>query len=98
MKRTVRTGATLLLILLAALPATAQEPGRDPAEPASSADPDIAAADGAGRATADDGPETESPVDDAPGDSASGPGRSPFDYRPSEQISEDLSVSFPVDI
>lgn len=23
---------------------------------------------------------------------------SPFDYRPSEQISEDLSVSFPVDI
>ncbi len=27
-----------------------------------------------------------------------GSGRAPSDYRPSEQISEDLSVSFPVDI
>lgn len=98
MKRTVRTWATLLLTLLVALPATAQEPGRDPAEPASSTDPETAAGDGAGRATADNGPETESPVDDTQGDSASGPGGSPFDYRPSEQISEDLSVSFPVDI
>ena len=37
----------------------------------------------------------------APGDSAApAPGgeESPFDYEASEQISEDLSVSFPVDI
>ena len=32
-----------------------------------------------------------------PGDEAAGD-TSPFDYRASEQISEDLSVSFPVDI
>ncbi len=36
----------------------------------------------------------------ATGDSGAGPRRdeSPFDYEASEQISEDLSVSFPVDI
>ena len=32
------------------------------------------------------------------GAAASGPQRAPSDYRPSEQISEDLPVSFPVDI
>jgi hypothetical protein len=32
------------------------------------------------------------------GEAASGPQRAPSDYRPSEQISEDLPVSFPVDI
>lgn len=32
------------------------------------------------------------------GDQATSPQRAPSDYRPSEQISEDLSVSFPVDI
>jgi hypothetical protein len=31
-------------------------------------------------------------------DQAGGRQRAPSDYRPSEQISEDLSVSFPVDI
>ena len=33
-----------------------------------------------------------------PEDAATGNETSPFDYRASEQISEDLSVSFPVDI
>ena len=32
------------------------------------------------------------------GAAASDPQRAPSDYRPSEQISEDLPVSFPVDI
>ena len=45
---------------------------------------------GAGEATA--APE---PAEDQ---AASGDETSPFDYRASEQISEDLSVSFPVDI
>lgn len=40
-------------------------------------------------------PQTSRP-EDAP--DAGEPADSPFDYRASEQISEDLSVSFPVDI
>jgi len=35
------------------------------------------------------------PVESPP---AAAPNESPFDYRPSEEISEDLPVSFPVDI
>lgn len=46
----------------------------------------------AGEATAT--PEPEPAVDQAASDDKT----SPFDYRASEQISEDLSVSFPVDI
>ncbi len=43
------------------------------------------------------GPDTD--TDDAAADTApSQTDRSPGDYRASEQISEDLSVSFPVDI
>ncbi len=43
------------------------------------------------------GPNTD--IGDAAADTApSQTGRSPGDYRASEQISEDLSVSFPVDI
>lgn len=98
MKRTVPTRATLLLLLLVALPATAQESGRDPGEPPSTAAEGGTDSDGAGTATSENGPETASPADKGPGDIAAEPGRSPFDYRPSEQISEDLSVSFPVDI
>ncbi len=45
---------------------------------------------------------TEQPAAEADpaggGEAASGPQRAPSDYRPSEQISEDLPVSFPVDI
>ena len=36
--------------------------------------------------------------DRSPAGDADEPGDSPFDYEASEQISEDLSVSFPVDI
>ena len=36
--------------------------------------------------------------EDSPPDTIVSPQRSPYDYRPSEDISEDLSVSFPVDI
>ena len=93
MKRKVPTRATLLLLLLVALPAMAQESGRDPAEPPSSAAEGSTDVDGAGSEAVQNGKATESPVDTAPA-----PGKSPFDYRPSEQISEDLSVSFPVDI
>lgn len=38
------------------------------------------------------------PVSDNGEDSGENAERSPHDYRPSEDISEDLSVSFPVDI
>lgn len=93
MKRKVPTGATLLLLLLVALPAMAQESGRDPEKPPASAAPGTAGTDGAGGEAARNEQGTGSPVDNAPE-----PGKSPFDYRPSEQISEDLSVSFPVDI
>lgn len=39
--------------------------------------------------------ETETPTEDSGGEARD---ESPFDYQSSEQISEDLSVSFPVDI
>ena len=98
MKRTARPGAALLLLLLVALPARAQEPDSDPGKPPSSATAETNETDGAGRATAQNDPEADSPADPAPGNRTPEPGESPLDYRPSEQISEDRSVSFPVDI
>ena len=95
MRHPVRTGAALLLVLLAALPALAQEPAGGAGAAPSSAVPENAGTDGVS-ATAETGQETTPPADPGQGDRA--PGQSPFDYRPSEQISEDLSVSFPVDI
>ena len=44
-------------------------------------------------------PGADADIDDAAGDTTpTQTGRSPTDYRSSEKISEDLSVSFPVDI
>lgn len=43
-------------------------------------------------------PEGETPAAKSPAGKADNSGDSPFDYRSSEEISEDLSVSFPVDI
>jgi hypothetical protein len=72
----------LLLALLALTGANAQ-----PVTPVEEPAPDTGAAvDSAADKAVPGEPE-------APGDE-----RSPFDYEPSEQISEDLSVSFPVDI
>ena len=94
MKPTLRSAAALLSLLLVAPLAPAQVPAGDRGEPPSAA-PET---EGAGPATDHKGPEAESPAVAAPGRDASEPQRSPLDYRPSEQISEDLSVSFPVDI
>jgi hypothetical protein len=97
MMHPVRTRAALLLVLLVALPAMAQEPAAEAGDTPSSAVPEAAGTDGAS-ATIQNGQETGSPADASQGDRAPAPGQSPSDYRPSEQISEDLSVSFPVDI
>lgn len=40
----------------------------------------------------------QGPADDGANDAQAGAADSPFIYEPSEDISEDLSVSFPVDI
>jgi hypothetical protein len=97
MKHPVRPGAALLLVLLLGLPALAQEPAGDAGDTPSSAVPENAGTDGVS-ATVQNGQEAASPADTGQGDRVPAPGQSPSDYRPSEQISEDLSVSFPVDI
>ena len=71
-----------LALLLGAAVASAQPAGAEPAPADTTEQP-------AGSAETD--PATT-------GDQASDRQRAPSDYRPSEQISEDLSVSFPVDI
>ncbi len=71
-----------LALVLGAV-AVAAQPGGD--EAAATATAEQPGDDGASTATGG-------------GEQPAGGGRAPSDYRPSEQISEDLSVSFPVDI
>jgi len=76
---------TLLLALLLGAPAAvAQPPAEADADPEASAAAETTGAEAGGGTTADASPESDS--------------GSPFDYQSSEEISEDLSVSFPVDI
>ena len=74
--------ALSLMLLLAAMPGLGQEPAQDEQEETAPAS----------ETAVQETPETEAAEPAASSDS------SPFDYRASEQISEDLSVSFPVDI
>ena len=76
---------TLPALLLTAAGVAAQSPEK-PEPP-----PDKAPIAGAA-------PRAEVPQEPVQGPEAAAPGESPFDYEASEQISEDLSVSFPVDI
>lgn len=74
----------LLLALAASTPLAAQQAAKEPAEPQA-------------QGTLESG----GPAAASPGESKPAPEKtddSPFDYRSSEEISEDLSVSFPVDI
>ncbi|MEZ5502538.1 MAG: hypothetical protein R3E50_07675 [Halioglobus sp.] len=92
-----RIAALLLTLALGAAPALAQ-----PAAPAEkSAAPDKAAAaptaQKAQTTPAQPQPTTREPAPQQAAPPTAG-GKSPFDYRSSEQISEDVSVSFPVDI
>lgn len=80
-----RHRALAWLLLLAVPGALAQEP---PADASTESEP-VAAETPAANAA---GKEATPPA------AAAGGETSPFDYRASEQISEDLSVSFPVDI
>ena len=74
-----------LTLLLAAAPLPAQEAPSGNGESAAEAE-----------ARATDDSSSEAP--DAPATAVPENNDSPFDYESSEQISEDLSVSFPVDI
>lgn len=74
-----------LLLAMAATWTLAQEQSGTAAEPPPEQTPA-----GSGEATPEPTPD--------PDQAATGDEPSPFDYRASEQISEDLSVSFPVDI
>lgn len=75
----------LLLLTMAATWSLAQE------EPAAEKTPPEQSPPGSGEAAATEPSPAQDPA-------AAGDESSPFDYRASEQISEDLSVSFPVDI
>jgi len=81
--------------LLLPLVLGATGPLAQPAPPPT-ADPAPAAAPGAPAGTT--GPEQAPPSSGQGGTPAKAGADSPFDYRPSEEISEDLPVSFPVDI
>ena len=81
-----RTAATALLALLLLAGAQTSWSQAEPNEPN---EPTQAAGD----------PTPEQPANDAPApDENVRPDQSPFDYQSSEKISEDRSVSFPVDI
>ena len=82
--RTVPVSALLLCLALSALglKSQAQTDPEATAEPAAPEQPDKTEQN-----TASEAPEADQPSDS-----------SPFDYKSSEEISEDLSVSFPVDI
>lgn len=81
-----------LLLSLGSVPLSAQTESteRDDAKPSSTA-PDKGAGNASGSEAPAAGAEKKS-------DNASTGKSSPFDYRASEQISEDVPVSFPVDI
>lgn len=74
-------------LLLVAVAALAQEPAPDET---------TAAGTDAGEVPVTDAGEPKEATERA--EPASAPRQAPEDYRPSEEISEDLSVSFPVDI
>ncbi|MHA7817953.1 MAG: hypothetical protein ACX93N_15865 [Pseudohaliea sp.] len=80
----------LLLLLLGAPLAGAQAPEEADATPAAPPAAEDGASATGGEGDAEGGPRADPPpvADDS----------SPFDYQASEEISEDLSVSFPVDI
>jgi len=99
MHRTPRlTRALSLLLLLSggtALSAAAQQADDPPPPEKASAEqtqqaPDVQPTPATGMETDSTGLERPSDEEDING--------SPFDYEPSEEISEDLAVSFPVDI
>jgi len=85
----VKAPAWIVLALLLTSPgALAQEDAYATDEPAATVDEENAA-------TGEPGVTQEEPAPDIEPDAEA---TDPFDYRASEQISEDLSVSFPVDI
>ncbi len=80
----IRVAVTVLLFAVGSGPAWTQQ--EEPREDSGEAAPDTAT--------------TPEPADASGSGSQAQPqpGQSPFEYESSEQISEDLSVSFPVDI
>ena len=94
MKRCIAIFA--LLGLIAANPATAQQAGELDAEPEAGVAGAVSSAE-----RENDSDQAAAPGPAASENASSAPPTeedSPFDYQASEQISEDLSVSFPVDI
>ena len=85
MNHNTLAGALLVLSAIGA-PAWAQQPNA----PAAATDSPAPAVEEPNTATATTPRAEESPIAEANG--------SPYDYQSSEEISEDLSVSFPVDI
>ena len=81
----------LLLLTLAAAPLRAQ--------PDAGGATDTASAPAAGGSAQQSGAQQPAPAPSEPtSNSAGASSQSPFDYRSSEEISEDVPVSFPVDI
>lgn len=92
MTETTRRALLVLALAVAAIPA---QPWAQQEE-----DPGDTTSSGEATASAQEVPsERDAPASANANDNATGEDRpSPFDYEASEEISEDLSVSFPVDI
>jgi hypothetical protein len=86
MNRSRIPGLALAALLLAATGVAAQPDDEQGAAPAATETPEKT------------GPGDSATTTDAAAGKSAGATRSPSDYRSSEQISEDLPVSFPVDI
>ena len=87
----------LALVLLALMAGATQLQAQSEA-PGNADSPSVSATDGATDKTAAT-QQAPAPSEPAPkSSSAASSSKSPFDYRSSEKISEDVPVSFPVDI
>ena len=87
--------AVILALSLGTAPLFAQVSGEDAGQPAARDPATGEGTTGQEAPAPDDRPANGQPAERAPQPPT---GDSPFDYRSSEKISEDLSVSFPVDI
>ena len=93
MTSTMRMALTCLCLLLGSASLSAQEAGGSRVPSTGSTSDSDTAGETAERATTQPAQDPDTSTD-----AAAPASRDPFDYESSEQISEDLSVSFPVDI
>ena len=86
------SGVVFAILVLSGLSAglAAQSPATDNADVAAPPQADVGEPEDSAERPVDSKPQETTPIDDTE--------QSPYDYEASEEISEDRSVSFPVDI